>query len=97
MCRIKLTYIFSSVQDVVLLLLTREHNRVVNPNLFGRCRVGGSLHIAAMRGDVALARKLLVDGAMVSRRSRIRTCRDGKRSHTEGAVSHDTYGDSTWR
>lgn len=33
--------------------------------LFRRCRTGGSLQIAAMRGDVALVRKLLLEGAQV--------------------------------
>lgn len=50
----------------VVMIMTRDQHRTQTPDLFRRCRVGGSLHIAAMRGDVALVRKLLREGAEVS-------------------------------
>ncbi|EDQ91646.1 uncharacterized protein MONBRDRAFT_5528 [Monosiga brevicollis MX1] len=52
--------------DVELLLMTRSHQQMDErraSQLFRKCREGGSLHIAAIRGDVALARKLLQEGA----------------------------------
>jgi ankyrin repeat protein len=54
--------------DVELLLMTRTHQHMDGgraAQLFETCREGGSLHIAAVRGDLALARKLLAEGADV--------------------------------
>lgn len=51
-----------------LLLMTRTHQHMDGgraTQLFETCREGGSLHIAAVRGDLALARKLLTEGADV--------------------------------
>lgn len=49
----------------VVMILTRDKHRSNMSDIFRRCRVGGSLHIAAMRGDVALVRKLLREHAQV--------------------------------
>lgn len=57
--------LFLPILDVIM-MMTRDQNRAHMPDLFRRCKGGGSLHLGAVRGDVALVRKLLREGAQVS-------------------------------